>query len=190
MLLDELGLDAYTDRFTRSALRYESMDRYDVESDEDGFTRYLKGQPPAEDFGAAWRDWLRSQVAAGRSPERVRILSGTPSEYLLFEFEWGYLGNIAAGESIRILDLTEQTRPREVLDGEFWLMDEARAAAMSYDEDGRFLYAETAEGPLAAPYVAAAQAAWEHGESFESWWDRHPQWHREHWWPRTGARAS
>lgn len=190
MLLDELGLDAYTDRFTQSALRYETMDRYDVTSDDDGFTRYITGQPPAADFGVGWRDWLRSQVGAGRSPERVRILYGTPSEYLLFEFEWGYLGNIAAGEAIRILDLTERPRPREVIDDEFWLMDRARAAAMAYDAAGRFSHAETAEGAEARRYVAAAEAAWGQGEPFESWWDRHPQWHRDNWWPRTGARAS
>ena len=155
-----------------------------------GSARYLAGQSPASDFGVPWRTWLRHQTRAGRSPERVRVLYGPPSEYLLFEFEWGYLGNVAAGERIGIPDLTEQARPAEVVDEEFWLMDQARAAVMAYDRTGSFSHAGTAEGAAARPYIAAARAAWDHGEPFESWWDRHPQWHRDNWWPRTGARAS
>lgn len=181
MRLDEAALDDYTDRFSWSAWRYETLDRYDVASDDDGFQRYLDGRDPDPGFGVAWRRWLGDRRAEGRRIYRTRVLYRKPSPYLRFEFEWGYTGNAAAGEQIRILDLTERPRPPAVIQAETWLMDLARVAVMAYTDSGAFSHADTAEGDDATPYVRAAQQAWDAGEPFEQWWDRHPEYHRAAW---------
>lgn len=181
MRLDEAALDGYTDLFSRSALRFETMDHYDVASDDDGFLRYVQGRPPADDFGVGWRAWLRARAAEGRDVFRIRVVHTPPSPYLRFECEWGYTGNADSGEQIRVLDLTERERPAGLVDAEFWLLDDARAAVMTYDELGAFRYADTVEGAAANRYVDAARQAWDAGEPFEQWWDRHPEYHRASW---------
>ncbi len=187
MRLDEAGLDAYTDRFDSYALRHETLDRYDVASDDDAFTHYLAGRPRPPEFGQAWHGWIADRIAEGRQVRRVRVLYGPPSPYLCFECEWGYTGNVAAGEQVRVLDLTEQPRPAALVDAEFWLLDGCRAAVMAYDPDGVFLHADTVEGVTAQPYVNSAEATWSTAEPFRDWWARHPQWHRSAWLERARA---
>lgn len=188
MRLDEAGLDDYTDRFDSYALRFEVLDRYDVASDDDAFTHYLAGRSRPPGFGRVWQGWIADRITEGREVRRVRVLYGPPSPYLCFECEWGYAGNVAAGEQVRVLDLTEQPRPAALIDAEFWLLDGHRVAMMSYDAGGAFLHAETAEDASAQPYVRSAEAAWCLAEPFKEWWARHPQWHRSTWLvERTGA---
>ena len=181
MRIDEKGLDDWTDRFAWSAWRYETSDVYDVATDEDGFDRYLAGEPCDPGFAAGWHEWLRARRDEGKRIYRVRVLYREPSPYLCFEMEWGYAGNAEAGEEIRVLDLTEQRRPDGLVDDEFWMLDADRAAVMIYDDGGRFLHADTTEGRDALPYVQAARAGWGAGEPFSAWWARHPQWHRAAW---------
>ena len=70
------------------------------------------------------------------------------------------------------------TSPRkESSSDEFWLLDRERTALMHYDDQGRFDHGETVEGIEASPIVLAADTAWDAGEPFTQWWDRHPQYH-------------
>ncbi|MGH3650244.1 MAG: DUF6879 family protein [Acidimicrobiia bacterium] len=171
---------AYFDaHFTRTAFRLEVMDYYDVESDGDEYRRYLAGEEPDHDFKEPWLRVLRTEHAAGKLRHRVRVLTRPLNDYLRYECEWGYAPNSEAGEDIRVLDLSEQPRPAELIDEEFWLLDDNQVLQMRYDDTGKFVGAELADDP--ARYRAARDAAIRAAEPFGAWWARHPEEHRRSW---------
>lgn len=177
--LDEPGLDAYTDDFLGEAFRHEVLPAYEVPSDGGDFARYMAGeQHPDPKVVEPYRAWILAQIARGAAVRAVRVLREPPGNYLRYECEWGYAFNVAAGMEVRVLDLTDQTAPPAFVDEEFWLLDRGRAAVLHYDEKGRFLHADTAEGDAATRYRVARDAAWDAGEPFISWWSRHPEYHR------------
>lgn len=179
MRLDEAGMDAYTDRFDHDALRVETRSSYDVASDGGEVARYLAGEPaPDPSVVGPWHGWIRAQVARGTTVRRLRVLHAPPGDYLRYECEWGYVGNTAAGEDIRILDLTERPRPDGFLEDELWMLDQERVALMRYDDAGRFSHADTAEGDAATPWRESCAAAWRAAEPFTAWWAAHPQYRR------------
>lgn len=178
-----LDLDAVVDFFnthiTRSAFRLENLDRYDVETDGLDVSRYLAGE---DDPNAAakqpWLDQLRADTAAGKRWSRVHVVRSPLNDYLRYECEWGYAYNVAAGEDVRILDLTERPRPAGLIDEEFWLLDDAHPLRMHYDDVGRFVGGELLGSEQLSRYRVARGAAWNAAEPFESYWARHPEYHR------------
>jgi hypothetical protein len=127
---------------------------------------------------------LQGDLDRGISTRRVHIVSTPLSDYLRYEFEWGYAHNLAY-EDIRIIDLTEHPEAVPLAGfGDFWLMDASSVAVMHYGDDGRYLgFTEAAAGDVAR-YAIAADAAWLAGEPFTAWWDTH----REFW--RDSRRAA
>lgn len=179
VLLDEAALDEYTDRFTHDAFRYETLTRYDVESDGGEFARYLAGEPgPDPAVTGPWGDWVRAQLARGAQVRRLRVLTEVPGDYLRFEMDWFYTANGAAGEQIRVLDLTERARPHGVALYEFWMLDGERAVLMQYDKGGRFLHGVVADAATVKQVRRARDVAWDAAEPFPEWWARHPQYRR------------
>ncbi|MEO7193608.1 MAG: DUF6879 family protein [Pseudonocardiaceae bacterium] len=188
MLLDEAGLDDYTERFEFEAFRQEVRDQYDVPSDGGDFARYLAGEAhPDPAVVGPWREWLNDQRRRGRAVRRVRVLDGLPSRYVRYECEWAYARSVDAGEDIRVLDLVEQDPPAGLMGEEFWLLDRSRAVVMCYDNAGRFRYGQTVEGTETGPWVACRDAVWAAAEPFTQWWDRHPEYHRVTWLKRESA---
>lgn len=182
MLLDEAGLDDYTDRFVSEAFRQEVRDQYDVPSDGGDFARYLAGEEhPDPAVVGPWRGWVRDQRRRGRAVRRVRVLSRAPSRYVSYECEWAYTRSIDAGEDIRVLDLLEQDPPTGLIGEEFWLLDRSRAVVLCYDNVGRFRHGQTAEGADSDRWVACRDAVWAAAEPFTQWWGRHPEYHRAAW---------
>lgn len=178
MRLDEQGLDEYTDRFDHDAFRHESLDTYTVASDGDAFRAWLAGRPADPEVTGPWGAWVRDQRARDATVRRLRTLTGPPSDYVRFEAEVFYTANTAAGEEIRILDLTERRAPRGLLTAEYWMLDGRRVALMRYHPDGRFSHADTVTGWRARRLRTARDAAWRAAEPFASWWARHPEHHR------------
>lgn len=176
--LDEQALGEYVDRFERDAFRHESLPAYDVASDGDGYARWLAGDPPDPEISADWTGWIRAQRARGARVRRLRTLVGPPSDYVRFEAEVFYTVNAAAGEEIRVLDLTERNAPPGPVTDEYWMLDGARVAFMHYLPDGRFSHAEAVEGAAASAVVRARDVAWAAAEPFADWWSRHPEYHR------------
>lgn len=180
MRLDEAGLDEYTDRFDRDAFRYETRVDYRTLTGGDEFARWVSGEPsPGPAADRPWSRWVRAQLARGTTVRRLRVVYGPLSEHLRFEIGWQYPANQAAGEQIRILDLTEQTRPSVMIDDEFWMLDHQRAVLMTYDDDGRFLHGDAVEGAAATRIRRAGDAAWAAAEILDRWWARHPEYHRD-----------
>lgn len=182
MLLDEAGLDDYTERFEFEAFRQEVRDQYDVPSDGGDFARYLAGEAdPDPAVVGPGREWLRDQCRRGRAVRRVRVLYGPLSRYLRYECEWAYTRSVDAGEDIRVLDLVEQDPPAGLIGEEFWLLDRLRTVVMRYDHAGRFRHGQAVEGPEAGPWVACRDAVWGAAEPFTRWWERHAAYHRAAW---------
>lgn len=177
MRLDERGLDEYTDRFEHEAFRHEALQGYAVASDGNAFVRWLAGQPVDRAVGAPWAAWVRSQRERGVAVRRLRTLTEPPSDYLRFEAEVLYTANTAAGEEIRILDLTERPRPDGLVLDEYWMLDGERVALMHYLPDGRFSHADTVEDVAARRIRLSRDAAWEAAEPFTTWWGRHVEYH-------------
>jgi hypothetical protein len=181
-MLDEEQLGSHIDRhFTRTLFRLETLDHYAVDSDGDDFRRYLNGEPgPDLDRKGPWMEHIRDEVARGLHTYRVHVVDGPLTDYLRFEFEWGYAYNSAAGEHIRILDLSEQPRPDGLIDEDFWLIDEEQAIRMHYDSAGRYLGAAVAPSSLAPRYRTARDTAWSVAVPFTDYWHAHPQYWRDH----------
>jgi hypothetical protein len=172
----------------RSMFRLETLDAYEVASDGNDYGRYLRGEPePDQERKGAWLRNLEAENSRGLRRSRVHVLE-TPlrDPYLRYEVEWGYLPNVAAGEDVRILDLSEANLTAEERDlllavGDYWMLNDGeQVVLMRYDNGGQFVGAELVEDP--APFVQATETAWQHAEPVESWWARHPEEHRSNHW--------
>lgn len=178
-MLNEQELSSYLRQAARSLFRLEILPEYNVLLDRGDYPRYLAGES-GPDMGrkGRWLDFLRAQRAQGIDRHRVRVLRSPLSDYDRYACEWGYAYNVPAGDDTRVLDLTEQSLPVEVVDHDFWLIDHKRPVRMHYDRAGRFLGASLVELAELNRYQAARDGAWYAAEPFQPWWDRHPEYHR------------
>ncbi|MFF8638449.1 DUF6879 family protein [Streptomyces pilosus] len=102
-------------------------------------------------YSSAYTDDLKRLQGEGKSKGRVHIVNRPLSEYLRFEFSRYYAPHVAAGEEIRILDVTERDNP---LSGvrDFWMFDRSKVVLMHYEDDGTQISRELYEGDP-APFV-------------------------------------
>lgn len=158
---DLTALGHLMDRAQHSLFRLETLDHYDVGSDGNDFQRYLRGEDgPDMVRKGVWHKTLEGYRDRGVSVSRVHVVTQPLTDYLRYEFDWGYAYNLGH-EDIRILDVTQQPAPPE-LDGigDFWLVDGREAAIMHYDTAGRYLGFDTAPPAESRRYPAAADLAW------------------------------
>ncbi len=161
------GFDALFDSFRTTVFRLESFPSYDVGgSDAERIAAFREGGPIPERSvrTSPWLARLAVATVAGKRWERVRVVDEPLTEYQRYEL-LAYQESQAAGEEIRVV-----TRSCAAADwgSDFWLFDpgvsEARAVAMDYAPDGRWLGAalitdlETVRG-LAKIRLAARSAA-------------------------------
>ena len=181
LVTDPAALSALIDGARLSLFRLETLDRYDDGSDGADYRRYMAGEPePDPQRKARWHKVLRADLARiGQRTRRVHVVQTPPSDYLRYEFEWGYAHNLEY-EDIRIIDAGEQAwHPGSLAPAcDFWLIDGRRAVVLRYDGDGRYLGFEDIPEAHVAGYAAAGDAAWRAGVPFAEWWDNHPQYHR------------
>lgn len=181
--MDAAELGAILRTASHDLFRLEVLDYY--EPDQAEFSRYMSGQ--AEDTGPVrgWLDRLRAEKARGLRRRRVRIVRSPVVPYVAYECEWPYVRNARAGEEIRILDLAERPAPWEQIAGEwriadFWVVDRTDVARMTYAmPGGQFLGADLVPATGREAYLATMTAAWRAAEPFESWWNRHREYHRD-----------
>lgn len=179
-MLDEAALGALLDQAEHELFRLEALDLYEVRTDGSDFDRYLRGEPgPDMARKRPWMDRLAADTTRGLRNYRVHVLSSPLSPYLRYECEWGYAYNVTVGEEIRILDLAERPEPAELIDEDFWLMDNHAVVRMCY-EAGQFIGAEVLPASDLGRYRAACDAAWQGAVPFEEYWDTHRQYWRGH----------
>ncbi len=178
-MLDEGELGAYLRQATSSLFRLETLAVYDVPIDRGDFPRYLAGEAgPDMERKGRWLDFLRQQRAQGIVRHRVRVLRPPLSDYDRYACEWGYAFNVPAGDDTRVLDLAERPLSADLLDHDFWLVDHERPVRMHYDDAGRFHGATVVDPAELGYYQAARDATWHAAEPFDTWWARHPEYHR------------
>ncbi len=173
-VLDTTGLGERLGRFTSRLFRLETLPAYAVDSDGDSYRRWLAGEPePTSERFQRWLDVLRARRAAGKLSSRVRILSEQLTDYERYACEWGYTHTSVAGEDIRVLRRGEHHIP-DLIEVDFWIVDDAEVVLMRYDEHGRFNGAEATTNDLAA-FRHTRDTAWAAAEPFGAWWSRHPE---------------
>jgi hypothetical protein len=181
-VLDLAQLAAFiAEHHRRDLIRVETLSRYVSASDGAELDRYVSGEPePDRAAKAAWLDRIRADTAAGRIWRRLRVVEPPLTDYVRYSCEWGYTDNSAAGEQVRVLDLSDAPVGASVLVdiGDFYLLDDAHVVGMRYEQSGAFTAAELVGDPFAAVYRAAAKAVWPIAEPFDRWWPRHPEHHR------------
>jgi Family of unknown function (DUF6879) len=99
----------------------------------------------------------------------VHVVTRPLSDYLRYEFEWGYTFNVKAGEEIKILDLTDRENlglPNE----DFWMFDERSVVSMMYRPDGSQIGRELLDNPDIETYIRYKDIALEHSVPFEEYW--------------------
>ncbi len=181
--LDVPDLAAWIEaRHTRDLFRLETLDHYDVASDDDDFHRYVAGaDAPTAEMKAGWVQKVRDDVAAGKGWRRVHVVRTPLTPYLCYEMEWGYTSNAQAGEDIRVLDVTTTPAAEPLLKvGDFFVVNGIDVVRSRYDEANRFLGATAAGADHASSYAALADLAWNMATPFAVWWAAHPQYHRGH----------
>ena len=128
-----------------------------------------------------WAAYVARMVARGVTYHRVHVVHSPLSEYLRYEFEWGYTGYAQRGERAYILDTAEVPRPREVPDYDFWLLDDTHIIRMHYETDGGFVGGELLPPAALPEHLRARDAALAAAVPFEAYWAAHPEYHRENW---------
>lgn len=168
------------ERHTRDLLRVQTLDRYDVASDGDEYRRYLAGEPgPDRVRKQAWLDDLRAVAASGRTWRNVQIVRTPLSAYLRYSLEWGCADNVAVGQDVRVLDLTESPHLVALAAAkDFYVVDGQHVVRMVYTPDGRYEGAVAVGADGVAGYAALAELAYQLATPFTPWWEAHPEYHR------------
>ncbi|MEU3018997.1 DUF6879 family protein [Nocardiopsis sp. NPDC007018] len=123
--------------FEHTTWKLETRDRYNVSSEQDEFEYWLRtGDTSLEEKHARASSWHRNVRAAreaGKSWQRVRVVSEPLSDYIRWEHAATQF-NEEAGEDIRWLPrhhpAVEQLPRRD-----FWLFDSRWVCVLHFDED-------------------------------------------------------
>ncbi len=173
MSLAELG-DWIGRHHDSHLFRLENRDAYSSVSDGGDFARFVAGEDgPLE--GAAWRDRLERDIAAGRHWTKVHVVRGALSDYERYCAAWPWPRTTDAGEDLRVLE----AGPYD-LEGvpDFFVLERRHVVRSSYDDTGRFVGAHVVPEPDAAVYRDLAARVWADSVPFAAWWDAHPLEHR------------
>jgi hypothetical protein len=162
-------------------LRIQTLDFYNVASDERKHELYAAGEPWAmTDWMRSWLQELRDRAASGRSWRIAHVVREPLGAYLRYQFEWGYAVNRQAGQDIRVLTVDDAAAAQHLFDvGDYWLVDYSRVVIMHYGEDRAWAGASTPPAEHAAAYAALSETTWRAAEPFDTWWAARPQFHRD-----------
>ncbi|HEX3732989.1 MAG TPA: hypothetical protein VHU91_08735 [Mycobacteriales bacterium] len=163
MKLEGRAWTDFFDSFQREAFRLETLPVYQVESERGELATFL-ATGKLDMSGDEWVSRIRQFRSTGRWIGRVHVLRRPLTDYLRYEFA-AYRHNAAAGEDIRILDLTDRADPG-LPSQDYWMFDESAVVRMDYAEDGTQIGRELLEGVDPAPYVAWRRLALENAVPF------------------------
>ena len=155
--------------FRRSAFRLELHPVYTMPGEADELRRFRAGEKPPPGYHYGWLDTMAAARAAGKTVRRVRIVRQPLTDYIRYEFAWGFTYNVGAGEDIRVLDLTGQPDPG-LPDHDFWLFDEQTLVKMLYRPDGSHLARELIPSPDLEAYLGYQDLAWRDAIPFRDYW--------------------
>ena len=169
MRLEGEAWSRYFQDFHSSAFRLELHPVYTMPGEADELQRFLAGEKPPSDYHYGWLDTVANAAAAGKTMRRVRVVTRPLTDYIRYEFEWGFVYNVHAGEDIRVLDLTGRPGPG-LPDYDFWMFDESAVVKLLYRPDGTQIVRELIQDPDIAAYLRYRDAAWQDAVPFEGYW--------------------
>ncbi|MER7849697.1 DUF6879 family protein [Kitasatospora sp. NPDC096077] len=147
MLLDGEEWQRLLHGFAQSAFRLETLPAYKVAGEAEEIQDFLNGQRiDAGTYTSGWTDRLKAHTAAGRTVQRVHVVTRPLSDYLRYEFMY-YHPHAMAGENIRILDLTDRPNPG-LPNQDFWMFDDTSVVLMNYEPDGTQIDRVLVEGEV------------------------------------------
>ncbi|KUP95553.1 DUF6879 family protein [Thermobifida cellulosilytica] len=151
----------FFDSYTDYAFRLETLPVYKVAIEDDEYRRFLAGEkrPESELHTDEWLRRVSGYVASGRRLQRVHVITPPLTEYLRYEFEWGYDFNVRVGEEIGIIDTTEAPELSFPAHEDFWLFDDKHVVLMRYEEDGTQIDRLLLEDVDVDEYIARKDAA-------------------------------
>ncbi|MER5937998.1 DUF6879 family protein [Streptomyces sp. NPDC001928] len=168
MFLDGDAWRRTFDAFERSAWRFEAQPIYTMPSEAENVARFLRGEPKPADHNARWHERVRGYVSSGRTVGRVRVVRQPLTDYQRYQFSWGIPGNIAVGESIRILDVTREDYGLPLSGTDWWMFDEARVVHLNFRPDGTQIGRELFTGDT-SPYLEWQRIALAHSVPFSEY---------------------
>ncbi|MFC9654027.1 DUF6879 family protein [Streptomyces sp. NPDC056937] len=168
MLLDGEAWRGFFDAFESEAWRFEAQPTYSMPREQQNVARFLRGEGKPDNHNARWHERVRGYIASGKCVGRVRVVRQPLTEYQRYQFAWGIPGNVAAGEDIRVLDVTQDDYGLPLSGRDWWMFDEARIAHLNFRPDGTQINREAYDGDL-APYREWKRVALEHAVSFKEY---------------------
>lgn len=166
-------------QFRYSAFRLETLQSYGNSEEDADFDAFVTGRPKPRNPGhEQWQAMVRANVHAGRTVQRVHVVTEPLSQYMKLELTWGYGANAAAGEDIRIIAVREgEAWPTDVPeDTDYWLFDSAELYHPHYDSAGTWLGTEIVTDPTRI--VTACHwrdAALHHATPWQEYVSGHPE---------------
>ncbi|HEX4833992.1 MAG TPA: hypothetical protein VH478_23200 [Trebonia sp.] len=134
--------------FRYTCYRLETLQRYDVSYERAEYDQFLAGEP--QDM-APMAEWIETTISkavnSGKRMQRVHVVEEPLSDYLRYEFAWGYAHTAAAGEDVRIIGVPASEWPADLPHYDYWLFDSSLLVSMHYDDEGVFIAAEVVEDP-------------------------------------------
>jgi hypothetical protein len=155
--------------FAASAFRLELRQVYTMPDEAADLRRFARGERPPPDYHYGWLDTVAEAWRQGKTMRRVRVVTRPLTDYIRWEFAWGFAYNVAAGEDVRILDITGLPGPG-LPDHDFWLFDESAVVKLLYRPDGTQAGRELVENPDLATYLSWRDAAWKLAVPFTDYW--------------------
>ncbi|MHA4813208.1 DUF6879 family protein [Streptomyces aculeolatus] len=168
MLLDGEDWRRVFDSFRGEAWRFEAQPTYTMPREAESVARFLRGEPKPPDHNARWHERVRGYVAAKRWIGRVRVVRRPLTEYQRYQFAWGIPGNIAAGEDIRVLDVTDSDYGLPLTGQDWWMFDRSRVVHLNFRPDGTQISRELYEGDP-GQHVEWQRVAMSHAVPFEEY---------------------
>lgn len=152
------------DSVTERIWRLEALQVYTIPSEQEEFDRFRRGEPLPEPYEYDWRDDVQEYVKRGVYVGRVHLVRRPISDYLRYQFEWGYEHSVPAGDDVRIIDLSNTPNPG-VPEEDFWVFDE-HVVRLLFTADGRLRGRELVEGGEADRYKDYMRVAIENSVPF------------------------
>ncbi|WP_412540191.1 hypothetical protein R8Z50_30900 [Longispora sp. K20-0274] len=178
-MLSPAEFGALFDDFQHSAFRVELLPQYLVPEEAEEFRAYRAGEPQPGNLEDPWWEYLRSRSVEGRPLSRVHVVTSPLTDYLRYEFEWGYATSVRHGERISILDLAMVDYAGPMPDFDFWLFDDKLGVRMHYAPDGSYEHA-TLLAPGDIPnLIHFRESLLAAAVPFADYWAAHPEFHRD-----------
>jgi hypothetical protein len=145
------------ERFSYSVFRLEVLQSYAAPVEDLDLAAFLDGKPrPSNPGRDKWTATIAANRDAGKTQQRVHVVTEPLTDYMRYELTWGYEPNAKAGEDIRIIPVPGSRLWPPLPKSDFCLFDSSELFAMIYGPDGTWRGAE----PVSDPHRIVEACRW------------------------------